>query len=249
MNRSFTTGGVLRRTFTVFFSEAPSLLAIAAIVYSPLVVLTVGLVVYFLGQPGWGLETAGGVDGTVSFSTNGLFQQLAAGGSVLLIFRRLRDEDVELGTSLRTGFSRFFALIGLALLVGVAVAVGTLMCVVPGLYLECALFVATPVLVVESTGVWDAFNRSFSLTEDYRWTVFGVVAVFAGLGLAVSLVWQTLAIQALDGLVLLVTSITLTFAVTILFTCLNAVAAVIVYHDLRLHKEGLEEDELVAVFE
>lgn len=59
----------------------------------------------------------------------------------------------------------------------IAVAVGFMLLIIPGIMLVCMWAVAIPALVEERTGIIGAFGRSRELTRGHRWKVFGLLAV------------------------------------------------------------------------
>jgi hypothetical protein len=63
------------------------------------------------------------------------------------------------------------------LLAGIAIAVGFVLLVVPGLYLLTIWAVIAPVIVIERTGALEAFGRSRALVRGHGWTVFGIVVI------------------------------------------------------------------------
>ena len=65
------------------------------------------------------------------------------------------------------------------LLAGLGIACGFLLLIVPGLFLITIWAVIAPVIVVEKTGVIEAFGRSRELVRGYGWTVFGIVIITA----------------------------------------------------------------------
>ena len=65
------------------------------------------------------------------------------------------------------------------LLAGLGIAFGFLLLIVPGLFLITIWAVIAPVIVVEKTGVMEAFGRSRALVRGHGWTVFGIVVVTA----------------------------------------------------------------------
>jgi hypothetical protein len=64
--------------------------------------------------------------------------------------------------------ARLPAVVALALLSGIIVGIGTLLCVIPGIYFYVAFAVAVPVLLVEGAGPSRALGRSRELVRG-RW--------------------------------------------------------------------------------
>jgi phage shock protein PspC (stress-responsive transcriptional regulator) len=71
------------------------------------------------------------------------------------------------------------------ILAGLAIVIGLVLLIVPGLYLLTIWSLIVPAIVLENKGIGEAFGRSRELVRGYAWTVFGVVVgVFVLLVLA-----------------------------------------------------------------
>ena len=101
---------------------------------------------------------------------------------------------------------------------------------------------------VENTGVLEAFSRSTFLTTGDRWKIFGLVVlsflVSMGLSLVLALVESVLFSAGMSYAPLI---INLSFQAA--YIAFSAVLIAVVYHDLRVAKEGLGSDEIAAVFD
>jgi hypothetical protein len=89
--------------------------------------------------------------------------------------------DGTLDSSLGEVFARvspaILPLLVAGLLAGMAIGIGFVLLVVPGLYLLTIWAVIAPVIVVEHTAALDSFGRSRELVRGYGWTVFGIVVI------------------------------------------------------------------------
>lgn len=102
---------------------------------------------------------------------------LVQGGMVRATLAHANGERASFAESASTGLSVALPLVGLAILMAIAVGVGFMVFVVPGIILYVMWAVASPVLVAERTGVFEAFGRSRELTKGARWKVLGVELV------------------------------------------------------------------------
>lgn len=247
--RQLDITGIVRRTFAAVGDEAASLAGIGLLVYSPAWIAVVIVM----------LRVAGGVDSPATAQAfldvglgvfNTIFIQLASGGAVVLIFARFRGRRVSIGEAVRSALSRFFSLIWLAILVGFSVGVGLLLCIVPGFILQAALGLAVPALMVEELRASQAWSRSFELTRGHRWPIFVIQIFFVIIG-GILAFGEIAALNHLlaDTETYVLAYLPISLATTMVLGVLNAVAMVLVYHDLRLANEGLDEDSLVAAFE
>jgi hypothetical protein len=75
--------------------------------------------------------------------------------------------------------SVFWPCLGLSILVNLAVIIGLVFLVVPGLFLMACLSVALPARVAEGPTVDNAMRRSFELTKGSRWQILGIILIGA----------------------------------------------------------------------
>ncbi len=112
-----------------------------------------------------------------------------------------------------------------------------------------ALFVVVvPVVVVERLGVVAAFRRSFDLTRGNRLRILGIYLVLAVLAGTVVYLGEIAKASLLHGDTLKA-GILIAVALYGVVATLFAVADAVIYHDLRLAKEGADSDEIAAVFD
>jgi hypothetical protein len=115
-------------------------------------------------------------------------------GALVEAVADVRDGRADL--TLFATLGRVWPLIGkivaASLLAGLVIAIGFLLIIFPGLYLVTIFSVVVPVIVLERTGVFEAFSRSRALVRGYGWTVFGVILVTFVLNLIASLVLTSL---------------------------------------------------------
>lgn len=254
------TGTILGETFRVFRQGAGTVLGISLVVHSPILMAALWFLVG--PYPEWAPYLTQLVFGF-------FFAPLASAALIHAVFQLQRRREPTAGESLQVALSRFWAVLGLSLLVALAAGVATLACVVPGLVVQAGLFVAVPTLVVEKIRVGRAFDRSWNLTGGYKLSTFGVIFVlglvawtFGALlwGLLFAMVPDEMANQDLLESTLAEPTLTPqslamrlywagTLAFTVLVTTLQATAATVAYRQLRETKEGMEEDELLAVFD
>jgi hypothetical protein len=84
----------------------------------------------------------------------------------------LHGQSISTDAIIKTATRKFWALLGLAILLLLGVAVGSLLLIVPGVILALAWSVSFPALVLEDRGVFAAFRRSADLTRGKRWSIF-----------------------------------------------------------------------------
>ncbi len=133
-------------------------------------------------------------------------------------------------------------LIGLSLLVAVAVGLGLVVLIVPGVLIYLAWLVATPVAVLERSTIGVSLNRSVQLTAGERGRLLGLVAAV----LAVTVLLSFFVTSLIGGLLadlsptgaLLVSEAT-SAAVTLFTGPWAGAVTALAYIDLRIRKENL----------
>lgn len=86
-------------------------------------------------------------------------------------------QRASLGECLAAGARVLLPLIAVALLFGLAMMVGFLLLVVPGIIVMVMWSVAAPAVVVERDGVFASLSRSQELTKGHRWKILGLFLV------------------------------------------------------------------------
>ncbi len=81
---------------------------------------------------------------------------------------------------------------GASILAGIAIVVGLLLLIVPGLFLLTIWSVLVPVIVLENRSMMGAFGRSRELVSGQGWSVFGLIVLTAlillGVGVMIGLI-------------------------------------------------------------
>lgn len=166
MNRKLDVGGTLSQIFSTYGQQAGVLLPVAFAIY--LVVSVVEAILYgnFLLTATLGLAV------TVIAAT--LYQ-----GIVVNLVKDVQDgrRDYSVQDLVDQAWPVVLPLIGVGILAGIAIGIGFLLLVIPGLILLTIWSVVAPVVVVERSGVFNAFGRSRALVKGNGWQVFGVIVV------------------------------------------------------------------------
>jgi hypothetical protein len=96
--------------------------------------------------------------------------------------------DLSLGDTVRAAWPSIGRVAVASILAGLAIGVGLILLLVPGLYLLTIWCLIVPVIVLENTGVGAAFARSRQLVRGYGWQVFGTLVLVFLLLIAADLV-------------------------------------------------------------
>lgn len=115
----------------------------------------------------------GAIITVVTGTVLGLFFQ----GAVVELARDVEDGtlDSSIGDLLSAVSPVIFPLFLVGILNGIAVAVGLIAFIIPGLFLLTIFAVVGPVTVLERPGVFAAFGRSRALVSGAGWAVFGLI--------------------------------------------------------------------------
>jgi hypothetical protein len=159
-------------------------------------------------------------------------------------FEGIRGGQVDILASFQYAWRRFFPVIGVAILSALLVGLASFALLFPGLMLMTMWYVATPACVVERIGPWSAMMRSQFLTKGHRWKVFGLVIVISIIAVVGSGMVEVVALGV--G-----TTVGMVFKLiwSAFYGAFAAIVVVVMYHDLRVAKEGVDTDQIAAVFE
>lgn len=248
-SEGFRVGRVLSKSLAVLMGNFPKYFLFGAVMALPnLVSIFINASVGPAGQPVRPdqLFTTAAIIGTGIFViiwivVFGTCQSAMIYGA----FQDVRGRPFEIGASIRRGLSRVVPVIGTVICASVLIGVGFMLLVVPGLILLTMFFVIVPACVVESLGPIRSLGRSSSLTKGYRWRILGIYlvpALIIGIGGTV-LERMGLGIAGAAG------SALVTFVVTAVGAAYQAITNIMAYHDLRAVKEGLDIEQLAAVFD
>ena len=165
MNQKLDVGGTLSQIFSTYGAQAGVLLPVAFGLYLIVAIVNAIIVSSFILFP-LGLAV------TVVAAT--LYQ-----GVVVGLVKDVQDgrRDSTVGDLIEATWPVVLPLIGVGILAGIAIGIGFLLLVIPGLILLTIWAVIAPVIVVERSGVMDSFGRSRELVRGNGWQVFGVIFV------------------------------------------------------------------------
>jgi hypothetical protein len=155
------------------------------------------------------------------------------------------------------GLRRFFSIVAIAISVSLLAGLASVLLIVPGVMLYMMWFVATSVCVVEQLGPFRSMGRSRELTRGHRWKIFGLILLTVIPAGIVGLIVGAVAVAALGtGAILGLSPALITPAAqfvgllwSAIWKAFYAILAVVIYHDLRVAKEGVDTEQIAAVFE
>jgi hypothetical protein len=235
----FRVGRVFSQTASVLSRHFPTFFAIAAVANLPALLLFKDAQTA-APNPGQG----------VAMLVFGVFLSLVltvlSQGVILYgAFQDMRGRPVSLVDSLMVGLRRFFPIIGVAILMTLLAGLAAMLFIIPGLILMTMWFVGMPVCVVEQRGPWKSLKRSAELTKGHRWKIFGLMILL--------IIVSALVSPLIDLVLTNIAGKTLAFVGELIWNgvwgAFYAIAAVVAYHDLRVAKEGVDIEQIAAVFD
>ena len=225
----FRIGRVFNRTVGVLSRNFPIYFAVAALAAVPKAIVD---------------KTSGGWQFLI-FILMAIAGPLALAIMAQAAFTDMSGRPVSLSEAVRVVFRRFLPLLGLTICMGLAIFLGFLLLIVPGVILVIMWYVATPAFVIERLDISASMARSSALTKGHRWGIFGMlILLYISVAIVEVVIEHTLALTGSTGLV---TCGSLVWAG--LSGAFGSVLAVAAYYDLRVAKEGIDTRQLAAVFE
>jgi len=99
--------------------------------------------------------------------------------SLVKAVQDVRDGQVDLSLSqtVSAATPSLGAVIGAGVLAGIAITIGLILLIAPGLFLITIWALIVPAIVIERAGVFASFGRSQQLVRGYGWQVFGTLVL------------------------------------------------------------------------
>ena len=251
--RPLNLGEILDRTFTLYRRHFLLFMGISAI--PQILVLAVNVISLLFGGNGMpgnfsgariGLGLAIGLVVLLASLLAILFSQ---GATILAV----KDLYLGRGTSIADSFRRTRAeigpIFGTGLLSGLAVMIGMILLVVPGIFILCRLLISIPVLLTEGRGPRDSLSRSWDLTKGSAGRAFVIFLLYMVIvfGLTLLLVSPFSALAVLAGIKNPGMMRFWTFmtdlggrVVSTLVSPILLISSSVFYFDLRVRKEAFD---------
>ena len=151
----------------MYKAHAMHLLAIAFVIY-----LAAAIIAALLALTGSWV-------GAVLGSLVGIVAAFLLQATLVKAVQDVRDGrvDLSIGETLRAATPYILSVAGASILAGIAITIGLILIIVPGLYLITIWAVIVPVIVLEGSGVFASFGRSQQLVRGRGWHVFGTLVL------------------------------------------------------------------------
>lgn len=238
-------GRVVQRTFLVLRRGAVPLLLSG--------LLTVGMVALIFG----GLRVSGVIAEQGDTATgapgenllSGLATCLVAGPAVRSTMAALRGRQERLGVLAKAGPRSFARVFGISFLAGLAILLGLILLVVPGLILWARWVAAIPASVVEDRPVSRSMDRSAKLTKGQRGRIvlLGVMGLLIAVAFILVLTLVEGAVQPLRWGVIMM-NLVLWPLMSVFLVVLNNVGKTVIYAELTGASDQRTAMDLADVF-
>jgi hypothetical protein len=243
-----TTGVLLDRAFRLYTGNFSLMLGIVAAAYVPFYLIMLAL-----------QSSIGGIFPSRDTNLSTLLFQLvfmilwasiafpiASGATTYAISERYLGNDVTIGDALRRGLSHFWPLSIAQITATIRVVFGFFLLVIPGILWMLSYSLIVPVILIEGEKALPSLRRSRDLIKGFRGKAFCILlivnllqVVLAG---GVDLIAGTLFnVETGSGTIL---SSALNNLLSIFLTPLGIVAAILLYYDMRMRKEGFDLEML-----
>ncbi len=260
--REFRVGEAVSKALEVFSRNAVPFSLVGIVVWLPLGIATM----LAMQRPP---QQAQAIIGGASLLY--IFLQLAVVAAILhATFQDMRRREVNMGESIQRGLKRFFPLLGTGILLFLGLVLGAAVLIVPGAVLTrsnqqmgvvvtvlgvivvvvsmfillARWYVFAPVCVVEKEGPFGSLKRSAALTQGNRWKLFAIYLLLTLVGGVASVFIKFVLTAALP-----IVGIVASGLWQGVFSAFNNVLSVVIYHDLRVAKEGVDIESIASVFD
>jgi hypothetical protein len=253
--RQVTTGTVVPRCFEVWWKNLFRFAAVSLVAFIPLFAAGILMALFAArqaratpaGAPPFDMKVVAWFYLLV-LPALALLMALQFGALSHGVVQHLAGRTVRVGGMLSAALRRLVPLTAIAVLGYLAFVVGFVLLVVPGVIVALGLGLAAPASVTERIGPFAAFGRSWRLTRGHRLTFLASGVVVMLVSIAVNSVSQFLLPAVSSGPMLVVMQVVWTIP-SLLVAALPATLPAVLYHDLRVLKEGVATEDLLRVFE
>ncbi|HYF06718.1 MAG TPA: hypothetical protein VD970_03790 [Acetobacteraceae bacterium] len=165
-----------------------------------------------------------------------------------LVIRQIDGGPRELGADIAAGFALFVPVTILMMMVAIAVAIGLIVLIVPGLIFYVMYSVAVPAYVEERPGLFGAMRRSQELTERVRWRLFVLLFLYWAFAIGLLLLGDQAGIELAGELGSPALAMGLVFAVHDTIASVTFVPLIAAIYVALRNREGGQADHMAEVF-
>ena len=229
---TFSIGGAISRSIGIWGRNLPFFFAVSLVAYVPMLLIAPAVPT---SGSGWGLWLVG-------FLLSIMLSYVVTGLMTYSVLEQLRGKTPSAAQSISFGMSRAGPLLAAAIFTGILIAGAGLLLIIPGIILAVRWALVAPVVIAEKDV--DPRARSAELTAGHRWALFGLLFL-VGISSGVLGGLAGLVFGRASGLVSQLLGQVIPNALVLSF---SAVLYGVIYYQLRSEKEGVDIEQLTAVF-
>ena len=243
-----TAGVLLDQAFRLYTGNFALMLGIVAAAYVPFYLIMLAIE----SSIGGNLPSRDGGLSTLVFQLvfmilwASIAFPIASGATTFAISERYLGNDVTIGDALRRGLSHFWPLSIAQITATVRVIFGFFLLIIPGILWMLSYSLIVPVILVEGQKAIPSLRRSRDLIKGYRGKAFCIVLIvnllqlvlLGGVNLIGGMFFDS---DTGSGSTL---SSALNNLLSIFLTPLGIIAAILLYYDMRIRKEGFDLEML-----
>ena len=191
--RPLSLGEILDRTFTLYRRNFLLFAGISAIPQT--LVLALNVIALLFGNraaagalPGVGI-VVGVVIGLIVIVVSVLAFFISQGATILAVKELYLGRTASILESLRRTRGEIGPIFGVGFLSGLAVSIGMILLIIPGIFVLCRLLVSVPVLLVEGRSPRDSLSRSWDLTQGAAGRAFVIFLLYVVIVIALALLF------------------------------------------------------------
>jgi len=141
--------------------------------------LTIAFVIYLAAAIVAALLSLAGVIGSLLAEIVELFAAFLLQATLVKAVQDVRDgrADLSIGDTVSAATPYIWSVAAASILAGIAITIGLILIIVPGLWLITIWAVIIPVIVIERSGALSSFGRSRQLVRGHGWHVFGTLVL------------------------------------------------------------------------
>jgi hypothetical protein len=238
---TFSQEELLRDTLTIFVNNVVAFSVISLLVLAPEVELSRYILDRLRHTETSALWAIG-----AAFLGALLVVPVATGAFTYGVLQEMRGERPSIVACLVTGVRSLLRVLLVSIAQSIAVLAGLMLCIVPGLLLMLAFYVAVPAAIEERLGPLGALRRSADLTRGFRLHIFYVLGkLFFAQGVLSFAASFVLGLADAGPS----TRAAVSYLITALFVGFGATATAVAYYRLRMVKDGVDAAEMVSVFD
>jgi hypothetical protein len=251
--RALSLGKTLKEAFLIYGQHFVLFLSISAIPNLVLLALQLGVAKLPIGRPqatGWLAFVAGfGASFASLFASS-----IATAAATVAVFDIYLDRPPDLWECFSRLSGKAFRVVYAAFLVELIVGVGTLLCILPGIYWGGVYGITIPAVVLENLTARQALSRSEGLTRGSVGRIilsFFLTSILTGIMVAalkagaLALGFNSSSYQGIpskEALRLIITALG-----GVLFGPISAIALALEYFDQRVRKESFDIEQMRAL--